>query len=550
MARARAALAIFAAGAVGLLLVSGGDGADPRTPPALPGLPAPFHGTALVGGGRLTAAIDAYGNLVDLRAAPAGPALIDNPYERQLAGTVAADTGIVPRLSVEGGPALPLWRADTVSQRYLPGTNVVRTTARFGAVAVAVTDAARGAGLARIVEVSAPRGTVAIPSVGVNLEPGAVCEREHGPGWVALVCGADPEERTPRLPEAHLRTGRRDSESVRERAAFGIRAAAGADRAWLRRARPLGGGDPAWARRLYQRSLLVLRALTDRRGGAVAAGARGNWAYVWPRDAGTVAAALAAAGYRAEARRVARFLLRLDLDAAARFHGDGRPVEGRAAQGDAVGWVSVALDAAGLRGSRGRVSQELAATHPSPWRGLADYREGDPGDYLANAIAATVDGPETLPNAAKSARRDSAVEFETPRGLVRVEGEPDSGLDAAAAWAARPFPHPTLYPAVRETLLRLAAGGTRFGVTPGEGWTGIDPWSAPTAWSAWSLAALGERRAALGLLADLRRAATPAGDLPERVDVLTGVPRSTTPLAWSHAFAILALRQLWPRARQ
>ena len=47
-------------------------------------------------------------------------------------------------------------------------------------------------------------------------------------------------------------------------------------------------------------------------------------------------------------------------------------------------------------------------------------------------------------------------------------------------------------------------------------------------------------------MADLRSAATPLGLLPERVDVRTGLPTSTTPLAWSHAFAILALRELWP----
>ena len=47
-------------------------------------------------------------------------------------------------------------------------------------------------------------------------------------------------------------------------------------------------------------------------------------------------------------------------------------------------------------------------------------------------------------------------------------------------------------------------------------------------------------------MADLRRAATPLGLLPERVDAETGLPTSTTPLAWSHAFAILAARELWP----
>jgi GH15 family glucan-1,4-alpha-glucosidase len=84
----------------------------------------------------------------------------------------------------------------------------------------------------------------------------------------------------------------------------------------------------------------------------------------------------------------------------------------------------------------------------------------------------------------------------------------------------------------------------------------LDPWTA--AWSAWSFAALARQEAgnaaartrdrlrALRLLADLRRAAAPAGDLPERVDARTGVPHSTTPLAWSQAFAILALTELWP----
>ena len=55
-----------------------------------------------------------------------------------------------------------------------------------------------------------------------------------------------------------------------------------------------------------------------------------------------------------------------------------------------------------------------------------------------------------------------------------------------------------------------------------------------------------DRRAALKLVADLQQAETPAGMLPERVDTYTGVPRSTTPLAWSHAFAVLALLELWP----
>jgi hypothetical protein len=294
---------------------------------------------------------------------------------------------------------------------------------------------------------------------------------------------------------------------------------------WLSRSVPLAAGAPNWARRLYSRSLLVLRAATDPRSGAVVAGSRPGWAYVWPRDAGAVAIAFAASGYTPEARRIARFLLRLDLDAAARFERSGEPVDGRDAQGDAGGWVTAAARAAGVD-----------ATRTSRWRERADYQEKDAGEYLGNAIAAGVD----------SLRIREA--FATKEGLVRQARDPSSGLDTVAAWAVRPFPQPDLFPAVRRTLLRLAAQGGLFGLLPSEGWDGgEDPWTAPTAWAAWSLAALGERHAALKLIAALRRAATPSGLLPERVDAQTGAPRSTTPLAWSHAFAVLALRELWPR---
>ena len=502
----RAALVLIASGALGVAALSGGETADPRTPGGMPGMAPPFLGTAVVGSGGTAAAIDAYGDVVDLRApGAAGRALIDNPADRQAAGSVPADTGIVPRLLVGAGSSLPLWRADSVRQRYRAGTNVLVTDARFGSARVRIVYAARGDRLA--------------------------CLTRSSPGSVVSVGSSEP--------------GLRSRLSCNDGAARStVRASTGSDRRWLSRARQLGRGAPPWARHMYERSLLTLRALTDRRTGAVAAGARDGWAYVWPRDGGTAALAYAAAGYRSEARRVARFLLRLDLDAAARFHGDGAPVTGREAQGDASAWVAVAAQAAGLAiPSRGL-----------PWNERPDYQESAPGTFLANAVAAgfnpPFDGPEIRLYGGKSAHQPGAEEiagaFGVPRGLVRRAGEPESGLDSAAAWAVRPFPQPALFPAVRRTLLRLTAEQTRFGITPGEAWPGVDPWTAPTAWTAWSLAALGERRAALRLLAALRRAVTPAGALPERVDTRTGVPTSTTPLAWSHAFAILALRELWP----
>lgn len=293
--------------------------------------------------------------------------------------------------------------------------------------------------------------------------------------------------------------------------------------------------------------VVVLRALVDPHSGAAVAGARAGWAYVWPRDASAMAIALASAGYRQEARRIVRFLLGLDLGAAARFNRDGGPVKGRGAQGDAAGWVAAAARAAGIHAPTPNTEYGTAGARRPAWRDRADYQEGDAGDYLGNAIASG------------SSSDLIAKAFGVGGTLARIAGDPGSDADSAAAWAVRPFPHPALFPAARRTLLQLIAErGTRFGIVPSAGWQGGDsPWTAPTAWTAWALAALAhedpdrgrrtaDRRAALGLIADLRSAATRLGLLPERVDARTGLPTSTTPLAWSHAFAILALRQMWP----
>ena len=265
------------------------------------------------------------------------------------------------------------------------------------------------------------------------------------------------------------------------------------------------------------------------------------------------------------------FLSRLDLDAAARFYRDGTPVPARATQGDAAGWVDVAARAAGLPapggGTTGASASEGRSSPPDwrdDWRDRADYQEKDAGDYLGNALASS-----RFP--AGVTRRWA---ISTPTRHRSLEAcRPGSGVDAAAAWAVRPFPHPALFPRVRRSLDRLlACCEGRFGIVPSQDWPGDDPWTAPTAWTTWAFAALAdadrragrqatldhgrraarldlaqrERRQALRLIGDLRRAATPLGLLPERVDARTGAARSTTPLASSHAFAILALRRLWP----
>jgi hypothetical protein len=277
--------------------------------------------------------------------------------------------------------------------------------------------------------------------------------------------------------------------------------------------RPLGPEAPRWARRLYRRSVQVLVALTPPNG-AMIAGERDGWDFVWPRDAAAGALAFEAAGLRPEARGVASFLEDVDLDDAARFYPDGSRVPGRAAAGDAEGWVAVA--------------EQAPLGGPEDWRDRQDYGENVTGDLLGNAIAAGVP-------AAEIKRR-----FLTQRGLVREQGGDE--LDSAAAWAATVFPSPGLRAAVRRTLLALTRESTPYGIPPIEDWTPGEVWTAPTAWSAWALVELGQRAAADRLLAELRRSETPVGTLPERVDAQTGEPTSTTPLAWSHAFAILALR--------
>jgi hypothetical protein len=284
------------------------------------------------------------------------------------------------------------------------------------------------------------------------------------------------------------------------------------------RARPLDHDAPRWARRLYRRSVRVLLALTDPWSGAMIAGERDGWDYVWPRDAAAGAIALEAAGLHPEAGRIASFLAGLNLGDGARFYPSGDAVPGRPAAGDAAGWVAAAERMTGLANG----------APAADWRGRQDYGENVTGDLLGNAIASGVPAPEIL------------ARFLTSRRLVREQGSDE--LDSAAAWAVTVFPSRGLRGAARATLLALTRESSPYGIPPIEGWTSGEVWTAPTAWSAWALVELGETRAADRLLVELRRAEAPHGTLPERVDATTGVPTSTTPLAWSHAFAILALR--------
>ena len=241
---------------------------------------------------------------------------------------------------------------------------------------------------------------------------------------------------------------------------------------------------------MYGRSLLVLRALTDRRSGATIAGARDGWAYVWPRDAATVAIALAAAGHRAEARRIVGFLEGLDLDAAARFDTTGtrrRPLRPRA------------TPPAGSPRPQAAVGMPDPTGERSPGGERADYQEKSPGDYLGNALAA---GAET---------RHPLEVRESPGVWSRVPTTPAPISTPRPPGRSVPSPVPPSSRPRAERCCGSLPSAAASESPPREDWPDDDPWTAPTAWCAWSLAALGERRPALALMATLRRAATPVG---------------------------------------
>ena len=333
-----------------------------------------------------------------------------------------ADTGIVPRVSFDGAPALPLWRADTVSQRYLPGTNVLRTAARFGP------GEGRGDGGGGGEVPRGPgqrgRGRQALRLGSMWRAPSAAPANDGGD---SSACSA-----------GRVGLSRPSRTRQRETSCGSVRAWCGPQRAAIAagsRARGRSGaGAPRWARRMYGRSLLDA-ARPDRPPHAAPSPPA-------PATAGPTSGRATRQRRRSPSRgraterrrrRVARFLSALDLGAAARFGGDGEPVPGRGEQGDAVGWVQLATVA-------GRTRESAPSSPPvADWRSRADYREGGGGEYLGNAIAA---GANLRP-------------FETGAGLVRRARDPASGLDSAAAWAVRPFSDLSAYPAVRRTLFQL-----------------------------------------------------------------------------------------------
>ena len=352
-----------------------------------------------------------------------------------------------------------------------------------------------------------------------------------------------------------------------------------ADREWLRAGTV--PGDTAALRAMATRALLDLR-LDVRPNGAVVAGWRSGWDYVWPRDSSWVAVALAQTGHPAMAYQILRFLQRMQpgngiWDARYLPDGSGPVLDGRPAQLDADGWVPWAVwswAASQPLASGGEPRRELAQLWPMVLR-AADAAarslatDGLPGpamDYWENsvevtlgtaapllaglraaaAVAADIGGAAAASDghrwAAAAARLASAITAAFGRtGYQRVPLA-GSGADAAITFLGPPFaePGPQVLRAARSAQQALAV--PNGGLAPGEAWSGTPDvaWTAETAFFALFDASTGQHAQAAALLDWLAAHRTKLGSLPEQVNS-AGQPASTAPLSWTDAVTLLAL---------
>jgi len=352
-----------------------------------------------------------------------------------------------------------------------------------------------------------------------------------------------------------------------------------ADREWLRAGTV--PGDTAASRAMATRALLDLR-LDVRPNGAVVAGWRSGWDYVWPRDSSWVAVALAQTGHPDMAYRILRFLQRMQPGNgiwAARYlpDGSGPVLDGRPAELDADGWVPWAVwswAASQPLTPGGQPRRELAQLWPmvvraadAAARSLApDGLPGPAMDYWENSVEVTLgtaapllaglraaaalaadvggaaaagDGRRWASAAGRLASAITAAFGRTGYQRVPLAG---SGADAAVTFLGPPFgePSPQVLRAARSAQQALTV--SNGGLAPGEAWTGTPDvaWTAETAFFALFDAATGQHRQAAALLDWLAAHRTKLGSLPEQVNS-AGQPASTAPLSWTDAVALLAL---------
>ena len=340
-------------------------------------------------------------------------------------------------------------------------------------------------------------------------------------------------------------------------------AVAAEERAWL--AAGTVPGATVAEREAAARSLLFLRLLV-RPGGAALAAQTPYWAYVWPRDAGFAAAALAVTGHRREAGAPSSASWPAPSATTAPGRPAPTPTAGRSTTAARPSWTPPA-------GSRGRPGWPPTRAATGGWR---------PGCGRWCGPPPTTPPPPSAPTACpRPARLLGAARAPHPRHRRRPPGRParrhppgraggggapgrlgagrgpaapgvaawfgpggyqrhpsGGGPDAAVTWLGPPFgpPDPAVARAVRAAWRRLTVAG---GAVPGRPWLGATPGPRRrrrSPWPPWP--ATWRPPSPAGLAA---RPPDGAGRLPGAGRARRRRPRSVAPLAWTHALVLLTL---------
>jgi len=341
---------------------------------------------------------------------------------------------------------------------------------------------------------------------------------------------------------------------------------------------------------LFNRSVLVLKLLSDRRhGGIIAAPTLDpDYRYVWIRDATYMAAALDIVGRHREAEKFYMWCTRAQTPEGGfkqRYFPDPRypgPYwSDQLDQFSIIIWgCKLHYDLTGDRGF-------LFRTWPMVSR-IADYlmhvidsdgrvvRSGDIWEegnvrhiYTASSVCSAMRDAHTIAkilnkedektyawfNKYKLVRENVLTEFwneKLGRFVKRVEPYSEA-LDISALSLSTPF---KILPAGDERMVRTAeamlrklsfpiGGIGRFENDPNYGG---NPWPISTLWMSIYLAKLGRAEEARSLHRWVVEHANELNLLPEQIDKNNGEPLSALPLGWSHAMYIMATSTLYGNA--
>lgn len=341
-------------------------------------------------------------------------------------------------------------------------------------------------------------------------------------------------------------------------------------------AAPLPGQATEYAD-MARQALIDIEVLTLRNGAAVAAGSP-YWRYVWPRDAGYLAAALTLAGRPAAALDVISYVAACqepDGTWQARYLPDGssRVPDDRGTQLDGIGWALWAtwvwaratgqtaeplagMVAAAVRGALANLDPGTGLPVPSQdyWEmDLAEPTLGSAAPLLLGLrtgrdLLAGLGQPDLADRAARAADRLAAAiadQFGAHGYRRRRSGR--GGRDASVAFLLPPFApaDPTVAAAWREAV--AATTLPNGGVRPGEEWSDRQTaWTPQVSLYAMTAAATGDPALAHRLLTWLDQRRTRLGALPEKVTA-AGAPVAVAPLGMTAASVLIALATLQGR---